>query len=154
MFKLFSGLNPLANPEENPMSETRQVAQRYMDLLCAKKFAEAFDLLAPDASYRIIGTTAVSKPMKGRDAIKSVLVPALASFKKPPQLTFKELIVEGTRAVGLATGSGVGPTGLTYDQPHYAMVLRIENGQVQDVVEFADTVAIEVALLGNKLIPA
>lgn len=136
------------------MSETRTIAQRYMELLCAQDFSAAFDLLADDASYQIIGTTAVSVPMKGRETVKSVLVPALASFQAPPKLTLKELIVDGSRAVGLASGFGVGPTGLPYAQPHYAMVLRIENGRVQDVVEFADTVAVEVALLGRKLVPA
>lgn len=136
------------------MNDTRAVAQRYMELLCAQKFSEAFDLLADDADYRIIGTTDVSAPMKGRETVKSTLVPALASFQKPPKLTLKELIVDGNRAVALASGSGVGPTGLPYEQPHYAMVLRIENGRVRDVVEFADTVAVEVALAGKKLVPA
>lgn len=136
------------------MIETREVAQRYMNLLCAQKFSEAFDLLALDASYRIIGTTAISTPMKGRDMIKSVLVSALAGFRKPLQLEFKELIVEGNRAVGLASGSGAGPTGLRYEQDHYAMVLRIEDGQVQDVLEFMDMVAVEVSVLGKKLVPA
>jgi len=51
------------------MNDTREVAQRYMNLLCAQKFAEGFDLLAPDVSYRIIGTTPLSKPMKGRDVV-------------------------------------------------------------------------------------
>lgn len=136
------------------MNETRAVARQYMELLCAQKFAEAFDLLSDDASYRIIGTTAVSVPMKGRETVKATLVPALASFQKPPRLTLQEVIVDGNRAVGLASGQGIGPTGLPYSQPHYAMVLRIENGRVTDVVEFADTVAVEVALLGNKLVPA
>ena len=136
------------------MPSTREVAQRYMDLLCAQKFSEAFDLLSDTASYRIIGTTAVSAPMTGREAVKAVLVPALASFRKPPKLTCHEIIVEGSRAVGLASGEGVGPTGLPYSQPHYAMVLGIENGQVHSVVEFVDTVAVEVGLIGNKLVPA
>lgn len=125
-----------------------------MELLCAQKFAEAFDLLSDDANYRIIGTTAVSAPMKGRETVKATLVPALASFQKAPKLTLHEMIVDGNRAVGLASGHGLGPTGLPYSQPHYAMVLRVENGRVTDVVEFADTVAVEVALLGNKLVPA
>ena len=136
------------------MNDTREVAQRYMNLLCAQKFAEAFELLAPDVSYRIIGTTALSKPMKGRDVVKSVLVSALAGFRKPLQLQFKELIVDGNRAVGLACGSGIGPTGLPYEQGDYAMVLRIGDGQVAEVVEFMDTVAVEVAVLGKKLLAA
>lgn len=136
------------------MKDTREIAQQFMTHLCAKKFAEAFDLLSDDAGYRIIGTTAVSSPMKGRETVKATLLPALASFQEPPKLTLHELIVDGTRAVGLASGHGIGPSGLPYSQPHYAMVLRVENGAVTDVVEFADTVAVEVALLGNKLVPA
>lgn len=54
----------------------------------------------------------------------------------------------------LASGEGVGPSGLPYAQPHYAMVLRIENDEIVDAIEFADTVAVEVSLLGNKLVPA
>lgn len=135
------------------MSDTRSVARLYMELLCAQKFSEAFDLLADDVSYRIIGSTPLSAPMKGREAVKAVLVPALASFQKPPKLTLQEVIVDGNRAVGLAHGHGVGPTGLPYNQPHYAMVLRIDNGRITDVVEFADTVEVEIAI-GNKLVPA
>ena len=132
---------------------TRQVAQRYADSLCAGKFAEAFDLLSDNASYRIIGTTPLSSEMTGRQTIKEVLVGALGSFQKPLKLKFGELIVEGSRAVVLASGEGAGPTGLPYAQPHYAMVLGIENGQIHSVVEFMDTVAVEVALVGKKLVP-
>ena len=136
------------------MKSTREIAQRYMDLLCAQKFGEAFDMLSERASYRIIGTTAVSAPMTGRAQVKATLVPALATCQKPPKLTCNEIIVEGNRAVGLASGSGVGPTGIPYEQPYYAMVLGIENGEVHSVIEFADTVMVEVALLGKKLVPA
>ena len=80
-------------------------------------------------------------------------MPALASFKKAPKLTLKEVIVDGNRAVGLASGSGVGPLGLPYNQPYYAMVLRVDKGRVTDVVEFADTVEVEIAI-GKKLVAA
>lgn len=135
------------------MKDPRAVATHYMELLCAQKFSEAFDLLSDDCDYRIIGNTPLSAPMKGRAAVKAALVPALASFQKAPKLTLKEVIVDGNRAVGLASGHGVGPTGLPYNQAHYAMVLRIDNGRVVDVVEFADTVEVEIAI-GNKLVPA
>ncbi|MDN5874020.1 MAG: nuclear transport factor 2 family protein [Sinobacteraceae bacterium] len=135
------------------MQSTRDVAQQYMNLLCAQKFADAFDMLADQATYRIIGTTAISTPMTGRETIKAILVPALTSFRTPPRLTCHEIIVEGNRAVGLSSGEGVGPTGIAYSQAHYAMVLSIKNGQIESVVEYMDTVAVEVALLGNKLVP-
>ncbi len=136
------------------MSDTRATAQRYMDLLCAQKFSEAFDLLADDANYQIIGSTVISAPMKGRELIRSVLVGALSTLREPLRLQFKELIIDGNRVVGLASGEGVGPTGLPYRQPHYAMVLRIENGEIQDVVEFMDMVEVETVLLGKRLVPA
>lgn len=136
------------------MKSPREVAQRYMDLLCAQRFADAFDMLGDRGTYQIIGTTPVSRLMTGRDTVKATLVPALASCRQPPKLTCHQLIVDGNRAVGLASGEGIGPTGITYSQPHYAMVMEIENEGVKSVVEFGDTVAIEVALLGKKLVPA
>jgi ketosteroid isomerase-like protein len=133
---------------------TRDVAQRYMDLLCAGRFGDAFDLLADDATYRIIGSTPISSEMKGGALIKQTLVGALGSFQKPLQIRCHEIIVDGTRAVGLASGEGVGPSGVPYAQPHYAMVLRIEDGRIRSVVEFMDTVAVERALFGKTLAAA
>ena len=109
------------------MPSTRETAQKYIDFIAALKFAEAFEMLASDAKYRIIGKTPLSKTYSRADLL-NVLVPALAEFKQPPTLTFQELIVEGNRAVALASGHGISPAGLPYDQPHYAMILRIENG--------------------------
>ena len=109
------------------MPSTRESAQKYIDFIAALKFAEAFEMLASDAKYRIIGKTPLSKTYSRADLL-NVLVPALAEFKQPPTLTFQELIVEGNRAVALASGHGISPAGLPYDQPHYAMILRIENG--------------------------
>lgn len=135
-------------------NDTRKTAQEYMDRLSAGHFDKAFDLIAENGSYTIIGTTPLSTPMHGRQAVKAALVPALASFQIPLEITCHEIIVDGHRAVGLASGRGVGPTGQPYSQPHYAMVLRIENGLIQSVVEFMDTVAVETAVLGKKLVAA
>lgn len=134
---------------------TREVATRYIDLLCEQKFAEAFGLLADDVSYRIIGTTPASAPMRGRQTVIDTLVGVLGACQQPPKLTRSEVLVDGNRAVCLASGRGVGPTGIPYLQEHYAMVLRIDDhGVIVDVVEFADTVAVEVALCGKKLVAA
>jgi ketosteroid isomerase-like protein len=136
------------------MTDNRQIATRYMELLCAGQFAEAFDLLAPDVSYQLIGKTPISGTMRGRDTVKAALVPALASFQQPPQLKLKRVIVDGDWAVGLASGKGIGPSGLAYDQPFYAMVLRIADGLIQSVEEYADMVEVETVLFGKKLVGA
>jgi len=133
------------------ISSTRDTAQKYINFIAALKFPKAFEMLAPDAKYRIIGKTQLSRLFSKSDLLSTV-VPALATFKQPPTLKFQELIVEGNRAVALASGHGIGPTGLPYEQPHYAMVLRIENGAITDLVEFMDTVELETQILGRKFV--
>ncbi len=144
-------LKDLDERETEIMPSTRETAQKYIDFIAALKFAEAFEMLASDAKYRIIGKTPLSKTYSRADLL-NVLVPALAEFKQPPTLTFQELIVEGNRAVALASGHGISPAGLPYDQPHYAMILRIENGAITGVVEFMDTVEIETQIIGRKFV--
>lgn len=131
-------------------TDTRAVAQRYLELLAAARFADAFDMLADDATYEIIGTTAISGVMRGRETVKATLVDALGGFQEPLRITVRELIVEGHRAVGLASGEGVGPTGRPYSQPHYAMVLTVDDGRIRSVLEFMDTAAVETALFGKR----
>jgi len=60
--------------------------------------------------------------------------------------------VEGDRAVALASGYGISPAGLPYDLPHYAMILRIENAAITDIVEFMDTAEIETQIIGRKFV--
>jgi hypothetical protein len=45
------------------MPSTRETAQKYIDFIAALKFAEAFEMLASDAKYRIIGKTPLSKDL-------------------------------------------------------------------------------------------
>lgn len=135
-------------------ADTRELAQRYMDLLCAGRFEAAFGLLAEDATYRIIGNTALSVPMRGRKTVIDTLVTALSGFREPLKVTSEDLIVDGNKAVCLASGRGVGPTGLPYVQRHYAMVLRVNGGAITEVTEFMDTVEVETKLAGKKLIAA
>ncbi|MET0987745.1 MAG: nuclear transport factor 2 family protein [Steroidobacteraceae bacterium] len=131
------------------MSSTREVAQRYMDLLCAGRYADAFGMLSVDATYKIVGS---SPTMRGRDTIIPTLLQSLASFGQPLRVTLREIIVEGNKAVALASGAGAGPTGKPYKQEYYAMVLSIEAGAITSVIEFMDTVEVETKLLDKKLV--
>jgi len=133
---------------------TREVAQRYIDLLCAGRIEDAFGVLAEDATYKIIGQTPLSAPMKGRKTVIDALVPALATFKEKLKLTYQDLIVDGDRAVILASGKAVGPLGLPYVQPNYALVLRIKGDYIVECIEFMDTVEVETKLAGKKLVAA
>jgi ketosteroid isomerase-like protein len=136
------------------MSTTRDVAQRFMDRICAQQFVEAFSLLTEDAEYTVIGKTTISGTHKGRDTVLQVLGGALGTFQQPPKLDCDTIIVEGDRAVALARGYGLGPTGVPYDQPYYALVLTVQGDEISKVTEFMDTATLEIAALGRKLVPA
>lgn len=119
-----------------------------MGLICAGRYSEAFELLSDDATYTIVG----SPVMRGRETIVPMILQSLASFSQPLRVTLKEIIVEGNRAVALASGVGAGPTGKPYKQDYYAMVLRIEAGAIKEVIEFMDTVEVATKLLDKKLV--
>ena len=134
------------------MAETKAIVRRFFDTLCSGDFATAFASMTEDATWSVIGTTAVSGTLD-KAGMLSKQVPMLASFKEPPVVGVDEIIAEGSRAVVLAHCKGVGPTG-PYEQKRYAFVLSIRDGLVAEVVEYLDTVAVETAICGNKIVPA
>jgi uncharacterized protein len=132
---------------------TREVVGRFSRALEELRFLDAFGMLAEDGRYIVPGTTAVSRTYEGRQDLLDNLVPVLSRFVEPPVLRFAEPIVDGDRAVLLAGGSGVGPTG-PYDQPYYAFVIRVRGEELAEVIEFMDLVMLETGVLGRKLVEA
>jgi uncharacterized protein len=135
------------------VTTARSTAKQFIERIEALDFLKAFRMLASDGRYIVIGTTAVSRIYRGRQDVFDNLIPVLATFKEPPKLTFQEPIIDGDRAVLLANGKGRGPTG-PYDQPYYAFVTRVSGNEFAEIIEFADTVMIETAILGNKVVKA
>ncbi len=135
------------------MTTARSTAKQFIQRIETLDFLEAFRMLAPDGHYIVIGTTAASRTYRGRQDLFDNLIPVLATFKEPPKLKFQEPIVEGDRAVLLANGKGLGPTG-PYEQPYYAFITRVKGNEFAEIIEFADTVMIETGIFGNKLVKA
>lgn len=131
----------------NLSSDTALVAKAFIDALESSRFVDAFNLLASDGQYIVIGTTPLSGVYRGRQAVLDQLVPALATFKVPPKLQFGDVIVSGDRAVLLASGSGEGPKG-PYRQPYYAFVTKVKNREFSEIVEMMDTQMLNSALFG------
>lgn len=129
---------------------TRDVAEKFIRSMEAMEYADGFSLLAEDGKYIVIGTTQVSRTYNGRKDLFENLLPVLGGFVEPPVLKFQEPIIEGDRAVILASGGGVGPTG-PYDQPYYAFVTRVRGDEFIEVVEFMDTGMLETGVFGKKL---
>jgi ketosteroid isomerase-like protein len=142
--------------QEKTMSaeNTRKVIQRFMDNVESLKLLEAFGMLAEDGTWTIIGKCPASRTFNGRKELFELLLPMLGGFKQPPQIRFSPPIVEGDRAVMLGSGRGIGPTGIVYDQPHYAWVTRVRGDEIVEIIEFLDTGALETAVFGKKIVDA
>jgi ketosteroid isomerase-like protein len=54
----------------------------------------------------------------------------------------------------LGAGCGIGPTGIVYDQPHYAWLTRVRGDEIVEIVEFLDTGAPETAVFGKEIVDA
>jgi len=135
------------------MTDTRAIARLYAERIVEQKFADAFNMIAQDGKYIVIGTTKASGVYDGRQDVLDRLVPTLSGFIAPPALTFEEPIVDGDRAVLLAAGKGIGPTG-PFDQPYYAFVLRVKGDQIVEIIELMDPCQLETGLFGKKLVDA
>jgi len=135
------------------MSDVRATAKEFISRVERQEFLRAFDMVADDGRYILIGTTAASRIYNDKRDLFENLMPLLSTFKEPPILKFEKPIVDGDRAVLVASGKGVGPKG-PYDQPYYAFVMRVRGGQFSEIIEFADTVMVETAIFGRKVVAA
>jgi ketosteroid isomerase-like protein len=129
---------------------SRDIARAFFEKLCSGDFAGGFASMADGATWSIIGTTAMSKTFD-KASMLSELVPMLSTFKEPARMGVDEIIAEGDRAVVLAHVEGVGPYA-PYKQATYCFVLRTGNGKVQEIVEYLDTVAVEEAICGRRIV--
>lgn len=129
-------------------STTRGIIQKFMDHITACEFVEAFGLLNKDGKYIVIGKTPASGVYHGPEDIYARLLPVLAAFPTPPQLTFGDVVVEGDKGMIRAAGTGVGPTG-NYDQPYYVWSVRVEGDGFAEMIEFLDTAELEAAAFGK-----
>lgn len=132
------------------MSTSREIAVAFFDKLCSGDFPGGFNSMSDDATWSIIGTTAMSKTFT-KASMLSDLVPMLSTFREPVAMGVDEIIAEGDRAVVLAHVEGVGPYA-PYKQATYCFVLRTGGGKVREIVEYLDTVAVEEAICGRRIV--
>ena len=135
------------------MTDTRSVVNKYMGHLAASEFVEAFAMFSPDAVYRISGKSAISGDYRGIDEINRGLGEIISNyFQSMPQFTIYDTIVDGDRAAVTASGAAQGKHG-PYNQT-FVFVFRVADGMILEKVEYLDSVPVETALLGRKLVNA
>jgi len=107
-------------------------------------------LLAPDATYTIIGTTTLSGTLRGRDEIVARLfAPLAAALATPLAVEIESITAEEDRIVVQARGRATLVSGAPYNNV-YCFVFRIAGDRVAAITEYLDT-----ALVGRAFaVPA
>lgn len=134
------------------MSSNREIVQRWFDLVAKGDAPGAFALFAPDVVYRLKGTTPVSGEYRGLGQIvDDFFAPWSKQIVGHITLTVDELIGDGDRVVALARGNATTVFGVSYDND-YAFVFGLRDGKITEVIEYLDTVLVETAAYGKKLV--
>ena len=141
-----------ANQRRSAMPNSRETVQQWFDLIAKGDAQAAFALFSPDVRYDLKGTTPVSGVYKG---LKSIVDDFFTPWRKQIVgnlvLTVDELIGDGDRVVALARGKGKTIHDASYDND-YAFVFRLKDGKITEVVEYLDTVLVETAAYGKRLV--
>lgn len=110
-----------------------------------------FDLLAPDATWTIVGNTRVSRTFTGRDEFMSeVIGPFNARMSEPLVPTVRGLYADGDMVVAYFDASGTARDGRPYRNT-YTWYLRVRDGAVVEAVAFFDS--LEFNDLWDRLTP-
>ncbi|MCP3730273.1 nuclear transport factor 2 family protein [Sphingomonas sp. MG17] len=130
---------------------TREVIERYWTLLVEGNFPAALELFAEEGSYTVSGKTPISKKYAPKAALFTEFMEAVGPLfaNGLPRFTTTDIVVEGDRGVIIATGLCKGGYG-TYDQT-FCFHITVANGEITKLVEYADTLQIETALMGGTL---
>jgi uncharacterized protein len=99
-----------------------------------------FDLLAPEATWTIVGNAPVSRTYNSKqEFIDQVITPfgARMSHRFVPKV--RGLYADGDMVVAFFDGSGTALDGKPYENT-YTWYLRMKDGKIVDVVAFFDTI--------------
>lgn len=133
------------------MSENQDTVRRFLDQMAEDPEA-ALAMLEPDAAWTTTGTTPLSGTHRGAAALVEELLTPFGEICEGYKLVVDEIFGEGERVAALAHGEGGQTrTGIPY-RNRYAFVMRVRNGRIAEVVEYMDTVAVETALYGRRLV--
>ena len=135
-------------------AHTRTVAEKFVKLHESMQILEAYGMIGETGKFILIGTTPLSGVFHGKQDFLDRLGPVVAALPEPAKSTFSEIIVEGDRAVMLASGKGKAMGGRDYSQPYYAYVARVKGEGFSELIEFCDTALIEYAYFNKKLVSA
>jgi uncharacterized protein len=150
--------------EESESSERSPMPVRDLDLEQANKAAiqAAFDdwaagsggpfsLLAPDASWTIVGNSPVSRTFGSRQEFLDVVIdPFNARLATPLIPTVRALYADGDTVIAFFDGTATAKDGRPYNNT-YTWYLSMRDGVIVEVTAFFDT--IEFTSFWNRITP-
>jgi hypothetical protein len=134
--------------------QNRQVVVNFFGNVSAGDFDAATALMSDQMAWTLTGTTPLSGTYKPLSSVQEDFLGPFAEYVEDGhiEMNLLETIADGDRVVALLKGKAKGKYG-DYNNT-YCHVFRVSDGKIQDVTEFCDTVLIETALCGNKVVPA
>ncbi len=134
------------------MTNEKRIVQQWFDCVAKNDGEGLFALFADDVVYHLKGSTPVSGTYRGKQSIaEDFFIPWRRQIDGDLVVTVDELIGEGERVVALGRGKAKTVFGLPYDND-YAFVFRVRDGRIVEVIEYLDTVLVETAAYGRKLV--
>lgn len=101
--------------------------------------ATLFELLDPDVTYTLIGSTRFSGTHRGRDVVlRDLFMPLTAALAAPLRFEIRSLIAAGDRVAMEATSAAPLRSGAPYGNT-YCFVLRVADGRLIEITEYLDT---------------
>ena len=139
----------MSTPSERPY-ERRRVRPTVNKGVVAQAFSDwaadqggPFDLLAEEATWTIVGRSAVSGTYAGRRAfLTTVLDPLNARLATPMVPVVQGIYADGDTVIVHFVASATAADGQPYEN-EYTWYLEMDRGQVTKVVAFFDSVAFD-----------
>jgi ketosteroid isomerase-like protein len=122
------------------LEATRAVAVAFLEHCFSGRMDAALELLAPDATWWVIGDPAkvkVSGP-KDRPRIERMLANLRVVFPDGMQASIDAVTAEGERVAIEARSTAHTTNGLVY-RNHYHFLLQVQGGRVAHLREYMDT---------------
>ena len=104
------------------------------------------NLLDEAILWTVIGTTAWSGPLRGKNAVLTQLLgPLSAQLANAPTFVRKRIIADGDDVAVEFQGQNKTQAGKDYSNT-YCAVLRMANGKIVELTEYMDTALVNTAL--------
>lgn len=121
--------------EEN----NKQIIRSFFDAGNRNDMDTVVALIADDVIWTGVGSTRLSGRFRGKAELNEKLFgPLFGSLKQGIHMTEEQMIAEGDRVVVQCSGKAETVGGKPYNN-HYCWIIRIRDGQLAEVTEFADT---------------